>query len=229
MACGLFSNQMNSDLLHKTAPRSPEHKGSMRLVATGRSCLPGTPPARLPIRVRADAHSGWSGFSLADRGERQHRMKRPGMGKASKSRCAMSPRPSVFSSEEEVTIKYVCGIDVGSQSCSGCVTRADKRMVVKPSDFANTKEGWRVWEEKLAQLDAAPNQIVIGMEATSRYHENLSQELEQRGYQMRLLHPGQTHQFHQQRGLRAKTDRLDAMTITRVLPSRGSACGLYTW
>lgn len=34
---------------------------------------------------------------------------------------------------------------------------------------------------------------------------------------MRLLHPSQTHHFHQQRGLRAKTDRLDAMTIARTL------------
>jgi transposase len=33
------------------------------------------------------------------------------------------------------------------------------------------------------------------------------------------LHPGQTHHFAQQRGLRAKTDRLDATTIVRILLS----------
>lgn len=82
-----------------------------------------------------------------------------------------------------------------------------------------------MFEEKLTQLDAAPNQIVIGMEATSRYHENLYYELEQRGYQMRLLHPGQTHHYHQQQGLRAKTDRLDAMTIARVLLSGEARVG----
>jgi transposase len=36
---------------------------------------------------------------------------------------------------------------------------------------------------------------------------------------VRLLHPGQTHHFHQQQGLRARTDRLDAMTIARTLLS----------
>ncbi|WP_236601851.1 IS110 family transposase [Ktedonobacter sp. SOSP1-52] len=66
-------------------------------------------------------------------------------------------------------------------------------MVVKPTTFANTREGWNRWEERLSRLDADPSQIVIGMEATSRYHENLYHELEQRGYQMCLLHPGQTH------------------------------------
>jgi len=123
------------------------------------------------------------------------------------------------SSAEEVVIKYVCGIDIGSQSCSGCVTQPNKQMVVRPTAFANTKDGWNVLLARLEQLEADPNQIVIGMEATARYHENLYHELEQRGYQLRLLHPGQTHHFHQQQGLRAKTDRLDAMTIARLLLS----------
>jgi transposase len=34
-----------------------------------------------------------------------------------------------------------------------------------------------------------------------------------------LLHPGQVHAFALQRGLRAKTDRLDCTTIARVLLS----------
>src|SRR5947209_18846218 len=56
-------------------------------------------------------------------------------------------------------------------------------------------------------------------ETTSRYGENLYHFLESRGYQLCLLHPRQTHQFAQQRGLRAKTDKLDASTIARVLLS----------
>jgi transposase len=55
--------------------------------------------------------------------------------------------------------------------------------------------------------------------------ENLYHELEQRGYVLRLLHPGQTHHFHQQRGLRAKTDRLDAMTLARALLSGEARMG----
>ena len=129
------------------------------------------------------------------------------------------------SSQEEAPLKYICGIDVGSQSCAGCVYRLDKSLVVKPLAFANAKEGWQVLVEKLTQLDAAPSQILIGMEATSRYGENLYQELEGRGYRLCLLHPGQTHQFHRQQGLRAKTDRLDAMTIARVLLSGEARAG----
>ncbi len=85
------------------------------------------------------------------------------------------------SSEEEAPIKYVCGIDIGSQDCAGCICRLDKSVVVKPMTFANAREGWQLLLEKLTQLDAAPNQVLIGMEATSRYGENLYQDLERRG------------------------------------------------
>src|SRR5258708_18558708 len=71
-------------------------------------------------------------------------------------------------SPEEMSIKYVCGIDIGSQSCAGCILRLDKSVVVKPVSFANAREGWQLWEEKLSRLDAMPSQILIGMEATSR-------------------------------------------------------------
>ena len=39
------------------------------------------------------------------------------------------------------------------------------------------------------------------------------------------LHPGQTHQFHRHQGWRAKTDRLEAMTIARVLLSGQARAG----
>src|SRR5215469_11738697 len=71
-------------------------------------------------------------------------------------------------SSEEATIKYVCGIDIGSQSCAGCICRPDKSVVVKSIAFAHTKEGWQVWQEKLKRLEVLPSQILIGMEATSR-------------------------------------------------------------
>jgi hypothetical protein len=77
------------------------------------------------------------------------------------------------SSQEQATIKYTCGIDIGSQSCAGCICQPDKRLVGKPLVFANRKEGWDVLLDKLNHLDALPQEILIGMEATARYSENL--------------------------------------------------------
>src|SRR5947208_14024518 len=49
--------------------------------------------------------------------------------------------------------------------------------------------------------------------------------LPSRGYQLCLLHPRQTHEFAQRRGPRAKTDKLDATTIARVLLSGEARAG----
>src|SRR6266704_1279445 len=92
------------------------------------------------------------------------------MERTPESRCVMKTAASTFS-PEEMSIKYVCGVDIGSQSCAGCILRSDKSVVAKAIRFANAREGWQVWEEKLGQLDATPSQILIGMEATSRYGE----------------------------------------------------------
>ena len=129
------------------------------------------------------------------------------------------------SSAEEANLPYVGGIDIGSQTCSGGITRPDKSVVVKSITFAKASEGWQVWEARLSQLHVEPSQILIGREATSRYGENLYHELQNQGYVLRLVHRRQTQQFHEQRGLRAKTDRLDAMTIASALLSGEARAG----
>src|SRR5207249_307151 len=102
--------------------------------------------------------------------ERRRRMMRGNEQERSlkeKRRCAMKMPPPAPSSEGAV-IKYVCGIDIGSQCCVGCICRPDKSVVIKSITFANAREGWQIWEEKLKQLDAPAGEILIGMEATSR-------------------------------------------------------------
>jgi transposase len=121
--------------------------------------------------------------------------------------------------------KYVVGIDIGSQTCNMCVLKPDKSQIIKPTDFANAMAGFGVVLTKLEALGVPAAQILIGLEATSRYGENLYHFLESRGYQLCLLHPRQTHAFAQRRGLRAKTDKLDATTIARLLLSGDARLG----
>ena len=127
--------------------------------------------------------------------------------------------------QEGEPVRYAVGIDVGSQSCSFCALRPDKSIAIKPTDFVNAAPGFAGLQEKLEGLGAAASQVLVGLEATSRYGENLYQFLAQRGYQVCLLHPAQTHQFAKRRGLRAKTDKLDATTIAHVLLSAEARYG----
>ena len=116
-------------------------------------------------------------------------------------------------------LAYVVGIDIGMESCMMCCLTMEKRQVIKPSQFSNDAAGFEWFFGHLEQMKSAPQQILVGLEATSRYGENLYHALVKRGYRVCLLHPGQIHAFAQQRGLRAKTDRLDATTIARALLS----------
>lgn len=120
---------------------------------------------------------------------------------------------------------YVVGVDIGSETCCFTVLTPQKQVVIKPTTFANAASGFALLHERMARLEVAPTQIVVGLEATSRYGENLFAFLHQQGYHLCLLHPRQTHEFAARRGLRAKTDKLDATTIARVLLSGEARVG----
>lgn len=123
------------------------------------------------------------------------------------------------------SFSYVVGIDLGSEACCLTVLTPQKQVVIKPRGFANAASGFHQLQAQLARFEGDPSRIVVGLEATSRYGENLFHFLQQQGYHLCLLHPRQTHEFAKQRGLRAKTDRLDAATIARVLLSEEARVG----
>jgi transposase len=104
----------------------------------------------------------------------------------------MSQTDRASSLVDASSFAYVVGVDIGSQTCSFCVCKPDKSQVIKPSEVANATPGFELLEEKLAQLAVPPSRILIGLEATSRYGENLYHFLRSRGYQLCLLHPRQT-------------------------------------
>ena len=103
-----------------------------------------------------------------------------------------------------MALAYVVGIDIGMESCLMCCLTMEKRQVIKPSQFSNNAQGFGWLFDDLERLGSSPGQILVGLEATSRYGENLYHALLKRGYRVCLLHPGQIHAFAQQRGLRAK-------------------------
>jgi len=96
---------------------------------------------------------------------------------------------------DAVETTHVVGIDIGMESCTMSCLTMDKRQAIKSTPFANSVQGFAWLFERLAGLGVAPKQILVGLEATSRYGENLLQALLKRGYQVCLLHPAQMHAF----------------------------------
>lgn len=131
----------------------------------------------------------------------------------------MHPSDSLSSPVEVAGFAYVVGIDIGSQSALYCICQPDKSQVAKPTEVPKSRAGLEALEQHWRQLAVPPEHILIGREATGHDSEHLDHLLREHGYRLRPVHPQQTHQFAKQRGLRAKTDRLDATTIARLLLS----------
>jgi transposase len=105
---------------------------------------------------------------------------------------------------EQVVTTHVVGIDIGMESCTMSCLTMDKRQVIKATPFANSVQGFDWLFERLEGLGVARKEILVGLEATSRYGENLLQALLKHGYQVCLLHPAQMHAEASQRGMRAR-------------------------
>lgn len=65
-------------------------------------------------------------------------------------------------------LAYVVGIDRGMESCVMCCLTMDKHQIIKPSSFDNTEQGCSWILTRLEQLECQPQEVLIGLEATSR-------------------------------------------------------------
>jgi transposase len=90
----------------------------------------------------------------------------------------MMSRPS-SPMPDPVETTHVVGIDIGMESCTMSCLTMDKQQAIKSTPFANSVQGFAWLFERLAGLGVTPKQILVGLEATSRYGENLLQALRQ--------------------------------------------------
>jgi transposase len=69
----------------------------------------------------------------------------------------------------------------------------------------------------VAFLKELPASSRIGVEATGSYHELLSELAHKMGFVVYVLNPKDTRHYAKAMGLRAKTDRVDAQLIARLI------------
>lgn len=103
------------------------------------------------------------------------------------------------------------GIDIGSEKHVVAVVDSEGSALVKSTSFTEDHEGY----EKLASLLGGADDIVIVMEATGHYWQNLFFWLSERGFAISLINPLRTRRFAEEELARAKTDSVDAMQLAR--------------
>ena len=111
------------------------------------------------------------------------------------------------------------GIDV-SKSTSRCVTLDnDGEKLAKAFTLQNNNHDFNKLLSKLQELNLAYDKVLIGLEATGIWWENLYSFLKDNKYNTVVINPHQSNKFREALRKKAKTDDIDAFVIAGLLRS----------
>lgn len=103
------------------------------------------------------------------------------------------------------------GIDIGSEKHVVAVVDREGAPLLKATPFTESHEGY----EKLGTLLGSAGDLLVIMEATGHYWQNIFFWLSERGFAIALINPLRTRRFAEEELARAKTDSVDAMQLAR--------------
>ncbi|MBR4426727.1 MAG: transposase, partial [Spirochaetales bacterium] len=107
------------------------------------------------------------------------------------------------------------GIDVAKLNHFASVVSSDGEVLVEPFKFSNDFEGFRSLSLVLDQYDR--DQLLVGLESTAHYGNNLVEFLVAKGYRFCVLNPIQTSAMRKGNIRNTKTDKVDTFIIAKTL------------
>jgi transposase len=126
-------------------------------------------------------------------------------------------------------LKYCIGLDVSSKDFHACLSVIDQlqKVTVKSSSkFPNNPGGFRSLDEWINKHHKQKNiPLVVVMEATGVYYENVALYLCLKGYKVSVVLPNKAKKYLQSTGLKSKNDTIDAQGLARM----GSEQALEFW
>ena len=107
------------------------------------------------------------------------------------------------------------GIDIAKLNHSASAVSSDGEVLVEPFQFSNDIEGFRCLSLVLDKYDR--DQLLIGLESTAHYGNNLVEFLVAKGYRFCVLNPILTSDTRKRNIRNVKTDKVDTFAIARTL------------
>ena len=107
------------------------------------------------------------------------------------------------------------GIDVAKTTHYAAVADSNGAVLVEPFAFDNDASGFSKLLEKL--MGFSKEQIVIGLESTGIYSENIICFLHGSGYKLAVINPIQTSTLRKANIRKTKTDKVDTLLIIKSL------------
>ena len=111
------------------------------------------------------------------------------------------------------------GIDVSKATSRYVLLDNDGEKAAKPFTLDNNQQAFAKLLERIKELNLQPDGLLIGIEATGIWWENLYCFMTEQKFKVIVLNPHQTNKFREALRLKAKTDDIYAYVIAGLLRS----------
>ena len=112
------------------------------------------------------------------------------------------------------------GIHIAKLNHFAAAISSDGEILIEPFKFTNDYDGFYLLLSKLAPLDQ--NSIIIGLESTAHYGDNLVRFLISKDFRVCVLNPIQTSSMRKNNVRKTKTDKVDTFVIAKTLMMQDS-------
>lgn len=107
------------------------------------------------------------------------------------------------------------GIDISKLNRYAAAIDSDGVVQIEPFEFTNDNDGFYMLVSKLEQFES--DSIIIGLESTAHYGNNLVSFLVSKGFHVCVISPIQTSSLRRNNIRKTKTDKVDAMIIAQAV------------
>ena len=107
------------------------------------------------------------------------------------------------------------GIDIAKLNHFAAAISSDGEIMLQPFKFTNDYDGFHLLTQKLESFSS--DEIIIGLESTAHYGNNLVEFLVKRKYKVCVINPIQTSTMRKNSIRKTKTDKVDTFIIAKTL------------
>ena len=109
------------------------------------------------------------------------------------------------------------GIDIAKLNHFASALSSDGEILMEPFKFTNDGDGFQLLVSKLEALSLGGDNIIIGLESTAHYGDNLVRYLVASNFKVCVLNPIKTSSMRKNNIRKTKTDKVDTYIIAKTL------------
>ena len=110
---------------------------------------------------------------------------------------------------------FFVGIDIAKNTHWASAISSDGEIIIQPFSFSNDNSGFQKFISKLDSLNK--EKILIGLESTAHYGENIISFLFNLNFRIGLINPIQTSNLRKSNIRKTKNDKVDTFIIAKAL------------